>query len=320
MKEKKELKAEKSLYNKQASNSKIGKFFGFGNFNTTFKKEIIGGVSTFLSMIYILSVEPAILGQAQSIENSQELMNSGRVFVATAVASFLATFIMGISANVPIGLAPSMGLNAMFSFNIANQGDIGYEGALIATTISSIIFCIMSVTKLRAILIKSLPHSIHLAIGVGIGFFIAYVGLVNMGWVEKSVSNLPVANLSNFKLIYPAIIIGTVALFGAILLFYKKFFAPVIVMLLAGFLIAIILANTIDNEAIQHSFGTAKWVKGQWDYSEFKGFITNIENTYKQFANIEIWNKSTMYISIFIFIILNFFDATGTFNKYKYRN
>lgn len=178
---KKNFKAQKSLQRNYLENSKIAKYFKFSDFKTTFKKEIIGGVSTFLSMIYILSVEPNLLGQAQSISDPTQHMSSGGVFVATAVASFIATLVMGLSANVPIGLAPSMGLNAMFSFNIANQGGIGYEGALIATTLSSLIFCLMSVTKLRATLIRSLPHSIHLAIGVGIGFFIAYVGIVNMG-------------------------------------------------------------------------------------------------------------------------------------------
>ncbi|ATZ17523.1 xanthine/uracil permease [Williamsoniiplasma luminosum] len=312
MNKNKTFKADKSLKQNYLQNNKIAKYFKFSDFNTSFKKEIIGGISTFLSMIYILSVEPNLLGKAQSVADPNQFMNAGGVFVATALTSFVATFIMGVCANVPIALAPSMGLNAMFSFNIANQGGIGYEGALIATTISSIIFCIMSVTKLRVMLIKSLPHSIHLAIGVGIGFFIAYVGIVNMGWVEKSASGLPVANLSNFKLNYPGIILGTVVLFGAIILFYKKFFAPIIVMLIGGFIIAIILANVTDNEAIQHSFGAAKWKAGQWNYDEFKGFFSNLENTYKQFLNPVIWAKPTMYISIFIFIILNFFDATGT--------
>ncbi|AHI52689.1 NCS2 family permease [Spiroplasma culicicola] len=310
MEEKKtKFSAEKSKNSDQVSNSRIARFFGFSNLKTTFKKEIIGGISTFLSMVYILSVEPSILGNANSV-TGEGTMNAGGVFVATALASFIATFVMGLSANVPIALAPSMGMNAMFSYNVANQG-IGFEGALIAVMISSIIFCIMSITKLRATLIKSLPKSLHLAIGVGIGFFIAYVGISNIGWVETS-NGLPVADFSDFKLNYPGIILGTIVLFGSIILFYKKFFAPVIVMMLGGFIVAVILANTVDNEAIQNSFGSAKWVKGQWDYSEFKGFFTNISDTYKQFINPELWNKPTMYISIFIFIILNFFDATGT--------
>ncbi|KAF5305972.1 hypothetical protein FQR65_LT18629 [Abscondita terminalis] len=142
----------------------ISKFFGFKKFNTTFKKEIVGGISTLLAMIYILSVEPGILSGAQ----------------ITAIMAFSSTFVMGMFANIPVALAPSMGVNAMFTFNVANQG-VGFEGALICTMISSILFCAISISKFRQTLIKSLPKSMHLAIGIGIGFFIAYVGVANIG-------------------------------------------------------------------------------------------------------------------------------------------
>ncbi|AUM63026.1 NCS2 family permease [Spiroplasma monobiae] len=310
------FEGEKSKDALVASNSFIAKFFKFSNMNTTFKKEIIGGISTFLSMLYILSVEPQILAGetgANSILGDEVKMNINGVFLATALMSFLASFIMGLSANVPISLAPSMGVNAMFTFSVANHGGIGFEGALIATFISGLFFCIISVTKLRKEIMKSMPKSLHLAIGVGIGFFVAYVGLSNIGWVDKG-QGVPVAQLGDLKGEYPAIILGTIAMFVAILLSFKKFFAPVAVVMLIGFIIAIILANSIPNsDVIQKSFGMAKWDSSKWDYNAlFYGFAFNISSTWKQVGNSAIWTNPTMYISIFVFLILTFFDATGT--------
>ncbi|WP_338985007.1 NCS2 family permease [Spiroplasma endosymbiont of Diplazon laetatorius] len=308
------FEAEKSKDLAIASNSSISKFFGFSKLNTTFKKEIIGGISTLLSMIYILSVEPGILGNAQSINDSKVTLDMNGIFLATALVSFLATFAMGMIANVPIALAPSMGVNAMFTFTVANSsGGVGYEGALIATCISGVLFTIISATKLRKIIIKSLPKSLHLDIGVGIGFFVAYVGIANIGWVKKSEDNLPIAELNDFKMWYPAIILGTVVLFAAIFLNFKKFFAPVAVVMLIGFIIAAILANTINDQAIQNSFGSAKWDSSAWNYLDlFKGFGFNVSSTWKEIGNVAIWSNPTMYISLFVFVILTFFDATGT--------
>ncbi|AKU79374.1 NCS2 family permease [Spiroplasma turonicum] len=299
----------KAEINESSKRRFIPRYFKFDYFKATFKKEIIGGISTFLAMVYILSVEPSILKQAPSIKDSSVTMNEGGIFVATAISAFICTFIMGLFANLPIGVAPSMGLNAMFTFNIAHNG-IGYEGALIATLISSIFFTILSITKLRTLLIQCIPHSMHLAFGVGIGFFIAYVGLTNIGWFETT-GGIPSAQLSNFKLYYPGIIIGMVVLFGSIILFYKKFIAPVALMMLIGFIIAVILANTVnDSSSISASFNNSVW--NGWSYDDFSGFGSNIKNAYSEFTNVNIWNKPVMYVSIFIFIILNFFDATGT--------
>ncbi|QHX37052.1 NCS2 family permease [Spiroplasma sp. BIUS-1] len=308
------FEGEKSKDHAVASNSLIAKYFGFSKLNTTFKKEIIGGISTLLSMIYILSVEPSILGNAHSINDESIKMNVSGIFLATAIMSFLATFVMGMLANVPIALAPSMGVNAMFTFTVANSSNgVGYEGALIATCISGLLFCIISATKLRKIIIKSLPKSLHLAIGVGIGFFVAYVGVANIGWVQKTEGGLPIAELGDFKKYYPAIILGTVVLFAAIFLNFKKFFAPVAVVMVIGFIIAVILANTINDQAIINSFGSAKWDSSAWNYGKlFEGFAFNISSTWKEIGNVDIWSNPTMYISIFVFVILTFFDATGT--------
>ncbi|QBQ07926.1 xanthine/uracil permease [Spiroplasma gladiatoris] len=298
-------------------NSKLAKFFGFKKFNTTLKKEIIGGISTLLAMIYILSVEPAILSGSKSVNTGEPNLDGKGVFLATAIIAFSATFTMGMVSNIPVALAPSMGVNAMFTFSVATKG-IGYQGALIATMISGVLFCIISISNLRKLLIKALPKSLHVAIGLGIGFFVAYVGISNMGWVSNNGENgfggVPTAELNSFKDYYPGIILGTLVVFGAIALHFKKFVAPIAIMMLAGFIIAIIFANTLsDYKPIADSFGSAKFDSSKWEYkSMFNGFANNIKSTFTNLGNKLIWTSPTMYISIFVFTILTFFDATGT--------
>ncbi|AXF96829.1 solute carrier family 23 protein [Spiroplasma phoeniceum] len=133
-------------------------FFRFGDLKTTFKKEIIGGLKTFLAMLYILSVQPNMLSSAPDINHPSvpsQNMAFGGIFISTAIGAFIATLIMGLSANMPVGLAPGMGLNAIF-FNVANNG-LGYQGALIAVMLSAIFFCLISITKLRTIIINAIP-------------------------------------------------------------------------------------------------------------------------------------------------------------------
>ncbi|WP_255401146.1 solute carrier family 23 protein [Spiroplasma sp. ChiS] len=114
----------------------------------------MGGLTTFLAMLYILSVQPNMLSSAPDINHptdSNQNMAFGGIFIATAIGAFIATLIMGLSENMPVGLAPGMGLNAIFTFNVANNG-LGYQGALIAVMISGIFFCLISMTKLRTII------------------------------------------------------------------------------------------------------------------------------------------------------------------------
>ncbi|WP_245832626.1 NCS2 family permease [Mesoplasma lactucae] len=302
----------------------IEKYFKFDNLGATMKKEIIGGITTFLAMIYILSVEPAILSGSGSVTGDGTTMNYFGIFLGVCIASFASTFVMGLFANVPLALAPSMGVNVMFAVNIAGGTGanghpptiIGYEGALIATMISSIFFLIFSITPLRKIIINAIPEQLMIAIGVGIGFFIAYVGLSSIGWVAHTETGLPVADLGRLKDNYPQILLGT-GLFLIMLLFmFMKVNGGVAICILIGTVIALIVANAGPNLAVSKEGGifyNANFVDGggKWEY-DFNGFASNIKNTWKEFTNVEIWNKPTMYISIFILMFLNFFDATGT--------
>lgn len=306
--------------------AKVQKYFKFDTLGATLKKEVLGGFVTFLAMAYILSINPAIVGQAVSITDGTT-MNMFGIFLATAIVSFVGTLIMGLFANVPVAVSSTMGMNAMFTYNIAGTmlggANIGYEGALIATMFSSILFVILSVTPLRGIVIRSIPKGLIMAIGISIGVFIAYVGFADMGWYAMS-NGLPVASLAKLKAAYPMLIIGMGTLFFILFLHYKKVPGAVAIGILFGLVICIIVGNALPdtNQFVSQTGGLANanfsLVGHGWDY-DFGGFTSNLNKTWSQFVNPQIWNKPTMYISMFVILVMNFFDATGTLSSFNVR-
>ena len=151
----------------------LDNFFKFKENGTDFKTEIIAGITTFLAMAYILGVNPVILGDGG--------MPITGVFFATAVASGVASIIMGLVAKYPVGLAPGMGLNALFTYTIILGMGNTWETALAAVFISSIIFLIITVSGLREAILNAIPLDLKLGIGAAIGFFLAFLGLKGAG-------------------------------------------------------------------------------------------------------------------------------------------
>jgi AGZA family xanthine/uracil permease-like MFS transporter len=154
------------------------KFFQFKERQTTYKKETLAGITTFLSMAYILVVNPIIL--------SQSGMDQGAVFTATALSAIVGTLLIGILANFPIGIAPSMGLNSFFTFSVCIGMGIKWEVALTGVFVASIIFVILSLFKIREKIINAIPQDLKFAIAGGIGFFVAFVGLKNAGIIVSN--------------------------------------------------------------------------------------------------------------------------------------
>ena len=159
------------------------KAFGFDPKQHNVRTEIIAGITTFLTMAYILAVNPAIFSAIPG-------MPSGSVFTATALAAFVATFVMAIYAKKPFGLAPGMGLNAFFVFTVCLTMGYAWQFALTAVLIEGVIFIILSVTKVRSWILNSIPVTLKNAIGAGIGLFIAFIGLQSAGIVVNSDSTL----------------------------------------------------------------------------------------------------------------------------------
>jgi adenine/guanine/hypoxanthine permease len=153
-------------------------FFQFEERGTTYKQETLAGITTFLSMAYILVVNPIIL--------SQSGMDKGALFTATALSAIVGTLLIGLLANYPIGIAPSMGLNSFFTFSVCIGMGIDWEVALTGVFAAGIIFMILSLLKIREKIINVIPQDLKHAIAAGIGFFIAFIGLKNAGIIVSN--------------------------------------------------------------------------------------------------------------------------------------
>ena len=151
------------------------KFFHLKENGTTVSKEITAGLTTFFAMSYIIVVNPSIL--------SQSGMEWGAVFLATIIASIIGTLVMGLVANVPYAQAPGMGLNAFFVYTVCFTLGFTWQQALSMVFICGLLNIFITVTKIRKYIIKSIPVSLQNAIGGGIGIFVAYIGLLNVGIV-----------------------------------------------------------------------------------------------------------------------------------------
>ncbi|CDA34334.1 putative uncharacterized protein [Firmicutes bacterium CAG:536] len=193
------------------------KFFKLKEKNTSVKTEILAGLTTFLAMAYILGVNPAILGDTG--------MDKASVFLATALSAGVASIIMGLVANYPVSLAAGMGVNALFAYTICGQMGFSWAAALCAVFISGVIFVIISVTGIRKAIINAIPVQLKLAIGAGIGFFIAFVGLKNAGIIVANQSTfVGIGNLTD-----PTVLLAIIGLLITIALVLKNVPAAVFV-------------------------------------------------------------------------------------------
>jgi len=149
------------------------KVFKLESFETNVKTEMLAGLTTFMTMAYILAVNPGML--------SETGMDIGAVFTATALASFIGTMVMAFHANLPFALAPGMGLNAFFVYTVVFQMGYSWQFALTAVLLEGIIFIILTIFNIREAIINSIPENVKKAISVGIGLFIAFIGFTNAG-------------------------------------------------------------------------------------------------------------------------------------------
>ncbi|WP_125760809.1 NCS2 family permease [Companilactobacillus hulinensis] len=160
----------------------IEKLFHLQENGTTVRREVLAGLTTFVSMAYILFVNPQVLGDAG--------MNKGAVFTATALSAILGSVLMALLANYPIAIAPGLGDNAFFTYSVVLAMGIPWQTAMAGVFISSILFLILSLVKLREIVIDAIPHDLKLAMAAGIGIFIAFVGFQGGGLITGSKSTL----------------------------------------------------------------------------------------------------------------------------------
>src|SRR6056300_2122048 len=162
----------------------LEKLFGIEKAGTSVKTELLAGLATFLTMAYITVVNPAILS------SDGTGMAFDAVFTATIIAAIIGTLIMGLWANWPVALAPGMGLNAFFTFGVIFGMGYTYQQALAAVFVAGLVFIALSVTPARKYIINSIPKSMKLGVGAGIGLFLAIIGLKNAGVVVDNPATL----------------------------------------------------------------------------------------------------------------------------------
>lgn len=266
----------------------LEKIFKLKEKGTTVKTEVLAGVTTFLAMAYILAVNPGML----SITG---LPFSG-VFFATALSAGIATLIMGLLANYPVALAPGMGVNALFTYTIV--GTMGYspEAALAAVVVSGIIFLLISVTGLRKAIINAIPQQLKLAIGAGIGFFIAFIGLKNAGII--------VGNESTFvalgKLSEPAVLLAIFGIVVTLALLAKKIPAAVFY----GLLITAVVGVVAGLFGITGMPEMPKAIISfDLDLSVVGLFMNGMS---------ELFSSPDCIIALFSLLFVDFFDTAGT--------
>lgn len=189
---------------------RIARFFRFAENGTDYRREITGGVTTFLAMAYILFVNPAILSQAG--------MPQGAVFTATALSAVAGCLLMACIANYPVAVAPSMGLNAFFAFSVVVGMGLPWQTALVGVLLSGICFVVITLLKIRTIILDAIPPDLKIAAGSGIGLFIAFIGFQNAGIVVPSQATL----LALGDLASPPVLLTIFGLVFSIVLMARK--------------------------------------------------------------------------------------------------
>ena len=254
---------------------------------TDLKTEIMAGITTFLAMAYILAVNPSILsGEAANIPGFA-LMDKGAVFTATALSSAIATLVMGLVANLPFALAPGMGLNAFLAYTVCLTMGYSWQFALTAIFCEGILFLLLTFFNVREAIVNSIPQNLKKAIGVGIGLFIAFIGLQNAGIIVDG------ATLVSLNITSPSAI---VALIGVVIT------AVLVAHNVKGGILIGILATTI----VGIPFGVTQ-------FGGVASLPPSIAPTFMKFNFAEVAaNIPDFIIVMFTFLFVDMFDTVGT--------
>jgi len=247
--------------------------------NTSIKKELLAGFTTFVTMAYIIFVNP----QMMAISG----MDQGASFVATCIAAAVACIFMGLYANWPVGLAPGMGLNAFFTFTVVGELGYSWEIALGAVFLSGILFVIMSVTNLRKWMLESIPLNLRIAMGCGVGLFVGFIGLKSGGLIVSNAATfLSLGNFAQIETLLSAL----------------------------GFLIISILAVRKVPGAIILGVLIITLIGIIFGLIEFNGLVSIPPNIAPIFLKMDILGALdvAMISIIFSFLFVNLFDTAGT--------
>lgn len=257
----------------------LERLFKLSENKTSFRTEVLAGVTTFLTMCYIIIVNPMIL--------SETGMDHGAVFVATCLAAAIGCLVMGIVANYPIALAPGMGLNAYFTYSVCLGMGVPWQTALAAVFVSGLVFIAISMFKIREAIVNAIPMSLKLAIGGGIGLFLALVALKNAGIIVDN----------------PATLVGL----GDI----KQ---PTVLLALLGFFLIVIMHHFKVRGAIILSILVVTAIATALGLNEFKGIVGAVPSLAPTLLQMDFEGLFTASLVgvIFVFFLVDLFDSTGT--------
>ena len=255
------------------------RFFKLAENGTSVRTELVAGLTTFLTMSYIIFVNPEIL--------STTGMDRDAVFVATCIAAALGSAVMALVANWPIGMAPGMGLNAFFAFTVVAALGFSWQQALGAVFISGVIFVILTVTGVRSWLIAGIPHSLRSAIAAGIGLFLGIIALKNAGIVVDNPATL--VGLGDLKQTGPLL-----AVFGFFVI------AVLDALRVRGSILIGILAVTV-----------LSWITGVSTFNGLVAMPPSVAPTFLQLDIVGALHSGLVHV-ILVFVLVEVFDATGT--------
>lgn len=270
-------------------NFKMKKYFQFEELGTNYRREFLGGLTTFLSMAYILAVNPNMLSAAG--------MDYDAVFVATALAAAVGSLFMGLIAKYPIALAPGMGLNAFFAFSVVIGMGMSWETALTGVLFSGLIFIVLSLSGIRETIINAIPAQLKYAVGAGIGLFITFVGFQNAKIIVSDDATLvKLGDVTSGETL--------LAVFGVVLtaiLMAKKVKGGIFYGMITTAVVGMIFGLVNTPEAIVSS-------------------IPSIDSTFgaafEAFKSLEVFKETVLntnfLIVVLTFLFVDFFDTAGT--------
>ena len=258
----------------------LKKLFGFDPSTTTVRKEIVAGITTFLTMSYILAVNPSMFSELDG-------MPGGAVFTSTAIAAIVGCLAMAFIGKLPFGLAPGMGLNAFFVYSVCMGMGYSWQFALTAVLIEGIIFIILTLTNIREAIVNAIPLSLRNAIGAGIGLFIAFIGLKSAGIIVDNSATL--------------VELGTITSGSGLL--------AVIGIIITGFMYARQIPGSIlFGILITMLIGIPMGV------TDFKGVVSAPDSIAPIFCQFQ-WDQvlsMDMFAIVFTFLFIDLFDTVGT--------
>ncbi|MBQ3213200.1 MAG: NCS2 family permease [Alistipes sp.] len=258
----------------------LKKLFGYDPTKTTVRTELLAGLTTFLTMSYILAVNPAMFSQLDG-------MSAGAVFTATALAAIVGSLAMALLAKMPFGLAPGMGLNAFFVYTVCMGMGYSWQFALTAVFIEGLIFIVLTLTNLREAIVNAIPASLKNAIGAGIGLFIAFIGLQNAGIVVNNDATL----VSLGDITSGSALLGLIGLVVTGVLVIKDVRGGLLIGILVTTIIGIPMGLTEYNGVVSmpHSISDI-FCKFEW------GHVLSLD----------------MVVVVFTFLFIDMFDTIGT--------